>query len=255
MDNRWNLRGKKALITGGTKGIGKAIAHEFASLGAEIYIVSRTKQEVDHIINELADNGYKALGMAADVSRKEERLNLLDDVTEKWGMLDILINNVGTNIRKKAVEYSGNEYQHILQTNLTSAFELSVKCYPLLLKAKKGSVVNVSSVSGLTAMRTGAIYAMTKAAMIQMTKNLALEWGEAGIRVNAVAPWYIKTPLTEGVLNDEKYYDAVIGRTPLRKIGNPEDVAAAVSFLCMPAAAYITGQCLPVDGGFMVYGF
>lgn len=122
-------------------------------------------------------------------------------------------------------------------------------------KSDQGNVINISSVAGQKHLRTGSIYGMTKAAIIQLTKNLAAEWAEDGIRVNAVAPWYIKTPLAETVLMNKVYYNTVISRTPMKKIGKPEDVSAAVAFLCMPAADYITGQCISVDGGFTIYGF
>ena len=140
-------------------------------------------------------------------------------------------------------------------TNIRSAFELSRLLYPLLKKSEQANIVYISSVAGQIHLKTGAIYAMTKAAINQLTKNLAVEWAEDKIRVNAVAPWYIKTPLAETVLKDNAYKKSVLNRTPMNKIGEPEDVAAAVSFLCMPASAYITGQIISVDGGFMVNGF
>jgi Tropinone reductase 1 len=253
MIDRWKLTNKKALVTGGTKGIGKAIVKEFVALGAEVLIVARNKADFKALQNEL--NTEKISFMEADLSKKQDLKRLVQTTTEKWNSLDILVNNVGTNIRKKTIEYTEDEYDHILNTNLRSAFELSKLTYPLLKKSDQGNVINISSVAGQKHLRTGSIYGMTKAALIQLTKNLAAEWAEDGIRVNAVAPWYIKTPLAETVLMNKVYYNTVISRTPMKKVGEPEDVSAAVAFLCMPAADYITGQCISVDGGFTIYGF
>ena len=127
--------------------------------------------------------------------------------------------------------------------------------HPMLTAARPSSIVNVVSVAGLTHVRSGPPYAMTKAALVQMTRNLAVEWAADGIRVNAVAPWYIETPLVQSVLSNSEYRDEVIMRTPLRRIGKPEEVAGAAAFLCMPASSYVTGHCLVVDGGFMINGF
>jgi len=249
MNNRWNLKNKKALITGGTKGIGLAIAKEFLDLESKVIVVSRNQPD-----NDLSsDKNIQVI--KADVSKTADINKLMDQIKEQWGSLDILVNNVGTNIRKKTEEYTTEEYDQIMNTNLRSAFELSRLCYPLLTKSEQGNIINVSSVAGQTHVRTGSIYGMTKAAMIQLTKNLAGEWAEDGIRVNAVAPWYIKTPLAETVLKNKDYYNEVISRTPMKKVGEPKDVAALVAFLCMPSSAYITGQCISVDGGFTIYGF
>jgi Tropinone reductase 1 len=125
----------------------------------------------------------------------------------------------------------------------------------LLARHAASSIVNVGSVSGITHVRSGVVYGMSKAALHQMTRNLAVEWAEDGIRVNAVAPWYIRTRRTSEPLSDPDYYEEVIGRTPMRRIGEPEEVASAVAFLCLPAASYVTGECIAVDGGFLRYGF
>lgn len=253
MTIRWNLKNKKALITGGTKGIGEAIVKEFIELGAEVLVVARNKSNFDELKTNIKSE--KLSFIEADVSKIDEIGKIINEVKNKWGLLDILVNNVGTNIRKKTADYTRDEYDTVVNTNLRSAFELSKLSYPLLKKSEQGNIVNISSVAGQTHLRTGSIYGMTKAALIQLTKNLAGEWAQDHIRVNAVAPWYIKTPLAETVLKNKEYYQEVISRTPMQKIGNPEDVAATVSFLCMPAAAYITGQCISVDGGFTIYGF
>ncbi|MEO7251814.1 MAG: SDR family oxidoreductase, partial [Arenimonas sp.] len=136
-----------------------------------------------------------------------------------------------------------------------SAFELCRFAFPLLRQHAASAIVNVGSVSGITHVRSGAPYGMAKAALHQLTRNLACEWAEDGVRVNAVAPWYIRTRRTSSSLAQPEYYEEVIARTPMGRIGEPEEVAAAVAFLCLPASSYVTGECIAVDGGFLRYGF
>lgn len=147
------------------------------------------------------------------------------------------------------------EFEELINTNLRSGYELTRKIYPSLKKSDQGNVIFMSSVAGLAHLRTGAIYAMSKAAMNQLTKNLAAEWAKDGIRVNAIAPWYIATPLAKQVLQDEDYKKEVLERTPMKRIGEPEEVASVVAFLCSKGAGYITGQTIAVDGGFSIFGF
>ena len=253
--NKWNLKGKTALVTGSTKGIGQAAVEELATLGAAVFIVARRREEVATQVNRMQDMGFEAFGIRADVTLPEDRKRMVEAVMHEGRGLDILVNNVGTNIRRKMVNYNDEEYHHILSTNMHSNFALMQLFYPLLKVSPEAAVVNVLSVAGLTHLRSGAPYGMSKAALTQLTKNLAVEWAEEDIRVNAVAPWYTKTPLVETLLQDEKYLQDVLERTPMRRVAEPEEVATAVAFLCMPASSYVTGQCLAVDGGFMVNGF
>lgn len=252
MNESWTLKNRKALITGGTKGIGKAIADEFVNLGAEVFIVARDKKEVDRLI--VGSEG-KLKGMVINVTVSSEREKLLSTIEKFWGKLDFLVNNAGFNNRKKTNEYNDALYDEVIDLNMKSVFEMCRMFHPLLSKSKNASIVNLSSVAGFTSVRSGSVYAMSKAAVTQLTRYLAVEWAKDNIRVNAVAPWYIKTPLTEPVLSVKEYLEKILARTPLNRVGMPEEVAAAVAFLCMPAASYITGECIAVDGGFLKMGF
>lgn len=252
MHERWSLKGKKALITGGSKGIGLAIVREFVSHGCEVALVARNRQDIDRVVQE-SDGAVS--GFQCDISESDNRNMLHNEIKKKWDRLDVLVNNAGMNIRKPTVLYSEDEINGIINTNILSSLELCRLFQPLLVKSDQGNIINISSVAGQTSVRTGVAYGMSKAAMIHMTRYLAAEWAATGIRVNAVAPWYIHTALADAVLKDKSYSDEVISRTPMKKIGNPEDVAAAAAFLCMPAAAHITGQTISVDGGFTIYGF
>lgn len=255
INSRWSLAGKLALVTGASKGIGAAVAQELLQLGATVLAVARQPEALQQQIRQWQQQGLPAHAIAADVSQAAGRAAVLEATGKLGQQLHILVNNVGTNIRKPTTAYSSAEYQQLMATNLESVFGLCQGAHSLLKAAQGASIVNVASVAGLTALRTGSIYGMTKAAMTQLGRNLAVEWAADGIRVNTVAPWYIRTPLAETVLQNPDYLAEVVARTPMRRVGEPEEVGAAVAFLCMPAASYITGQCLSVDGGFLVNGF
>jgi NAD(P)-dependent dehydrogenase (short-subunit alcohol dehydrogenase family) len=246
----WNLQGKKALVTGGTKGIGLAIAKEFLELGAEVLVVARTTESIKGKVK----NSANLFTMDGDVTDATFRKSLIDRVTLNWSKLDVLVNNVGTNIRKKFVEYTEEEYRKLFEVNLFSMVEISRLSYALLKKSNDASVINIASVAGSFDVQTGPPYGMTKAAIIQLTKHLAAEWAIDNIRVNCVSPWYIETPLTEAVLAQPERLKKILERTPLNRVGKPEEVANLVTYLAMNKASYITGQNIMVDGGLSVKG-
>lgn len=256
--NRWRLDGQRALVTGASAGIGFAICRELLGFGAQVLMVARDPDALDVARAELEDEfpgpEDAVLAMPADVSDDEQRVEILDWAADLGG-LHILINNAGGNTTRPALDYGEDQWRGIFETNLFSAFELCRGAYPMLAKHPASTIVNIGSVSGITHVRSGAPYGMAKAALQQMTRNLAVEWAEDGVRVNAVAPWYIRTRRTSGKLSDPDYLDEVLLRTPMGRIGEPEEVAAAVAFLCLPASSYITGEVIAVDGGFLRYGF
>ncbi|PIV33296.1 MAG: tropinone reductase [Lysobacterales bacterium CG02_land_8_20_14_3_00_62_12] len=257
MQSRWRLDGKTALVTGASKGIGWAIAAELAGRGADLLMVARDDDVLEASRAEIAARFplQRVLAFAADVTRDDGRLDIFDWINDLGGDLDVLVNNVGANVRKPLLAYSLDEVRGLFETNVLAAFELCRLAYPRLAPHGQAAIVNVGSVSGLTHVRTGAPYGLCKAALTQLTRNLACEWAADGIRVNAVAPWYIRTARTGPALADPAYLEEVLQATPMGRIGEPEEVAAAVAFLCLPAASYITGAVIAVDGGFLSYGF
>lgn len=239
----WNLNGKKTLVTGGTKGIGLTIVREFLSLGATVITIARDKSNLPP---DLAD---KVIFLEGDITDKSFRNKIISETEQRYGSLDVLVNNTGTNIRKGFEFYSEEEYRKIFEINLFSMMDLTQRLFPALKSSGNASVINIASIAGTIDVGSGAPYGMTKASIIQFGRHLAVEWAAHGIRINTVSPWYIRTPLTEPVLSQPERLEKILNRTPMGRVGTTEEVASIVCFLAMDASSYITGQNIQVDGG------
>ncbi|RKQ63302.1 3-oxoacyl-[acyl-carrier-protein] reductase [Thermovibrio guaymasensis] len=236
------LKGAVVLVTGGTRGIGKAIAQRFSEVGATVYITGTNQERTLQVASELGVNGFKM-----DVTDREEVKKVVFEILEKEGKIDILVNNAGITRDTLFIRMKDEDWDKVIDTNLNGVYNVTRAVVPYMVKKRKGVIINISSVVGFTGNVGQVNYSATKSALIGFTKSLAKELGGRGIRVNAVAPGYITTDMTKAI--PEKVKSELLKSIPLRREGEPREVADVVLFLSSNMASYITGTTLHVNGG------
>jgi dehydrogenase/reductase SDR family protein 4 len=241
------LEGKVALITGGSRGIGKAIAAAFAREGATTVICGRKQDTLDAVAREL---GPHITGRACHVGKAEELARLVEGVTRDFGRIDILVNNAATNVAQGfCLDIDDGQFDKMIEVNLKSAFRLVRLVAPGMCAQGSGSIINMASIAGLRPQFQGILYSATKAALIMMTRCYALELGPKGVRVNAIAPGVIKTVLSEYYWKDPVRSESLLNRQPVKRFGTPEEIAEVALLLAGDGCPYLTGEVITVDGG------
>ena len=245
--NLFDLTGRVAVVTGAGKGLGRAMA--LAAAGADVAVSSRTGVDIDEVRDEIRDLGRRAEAVPADCASETSCEHLITSTIERLGKVDILVNNAGINVRKPILELGAEEFDRVLKTNLYGYFYCARAAGRHMVARSSGKIINISSMMGRVALPTQGAYASSKGAVEQLTNVLALEWAQAGVQVNAIAPAYCETPLTQPVFHDPERHRFICERTPMGRWGQPHELAGAVIFLASDASSFVTGHVLKVDGG------
>jgi len=248
----FSLSGKVALVTGGSRGIGKAIAVGLAKFGADVAVTSRKLPDLEEVANEIKALGRKSMAVAAHVGRLEEIKSLVPKVKEEFGRIDILVNNAATNpTMDQAIDIEERAWDSIMNLNLKGLFFLSQAVARVMREEGGGKIINVASVAGITPDIL-PVYSISKAGVIMATKVMAQQWAQYNIRVNAIAPGLVKTRFSEALWSNPAIAQEVLKRTPLQRIAEPDEMVGAVIFLASDASSYVTGHVLVVDGGSVI---
>ena len=244
------LKNKVAIVTGGSRGIGKAIAEVFAREGATAIICGRKQSPLDEVATQLKGLPGTVVPMACHVGKLEELERLVNSTNREFGKIDILVNNAATNIAQgPGIEMDDSQFDKMVEVNLKSAYRLTRLVAPGMCQRRSGSIINIASIAGLRPQFHGLLYSMTKAALIMMTQSYAVELGPLGVRVNAIAPGLIQTVLSEYYWKDESKWEQMLARQPIKHLGQPMEVAEVALLLASDASSYLTGQTIVVDGG------
>jgi 2-deoxy-D-gluconate 3-dehydrogenase len=251
----FDLKGRVAVVTGGNGGIGLGMARGMAAAGAAIVVAGRNREKSARAVTELEGLGAQAVAIEVDVTDEASVNALIHASAERWGRLDVLVNNAGTNIRKQPQDLTLDEWRRVLDTNLTSAFLASRAAYPGMKAQGGGKIINIGSMMSIFGASFASAYAASKGGMVQFTKALATAWARDNIQVNAVLPGWIDTELTEGARREVPgLHERVLARTPAGRWGVGDDLAGIAVFLAGRASDFVTGTAIPVDGGFSSLG-
>ncbi|WP_315751667.1 MULTISPECIES: glucose 1-dehydrogenase [unclassified Bradyrhizobium] len=253
MAGRFDLRGKVAIVTGGNGGIGLGMARGLADAGADIAVVGRNEAKSQAAVADLAARGVNAIAVTADVSNKDDVAAMVARVIGELGRIDILINNAGMSIRKPPHVLELEEWQQVIDTNLTSAFLCSKAAYPALKANGGGKIINIGSMLSIFGASFAPAYAASKGGIVQYTRACACAWAPDNIQVNAILPGWIDTDLTRAARSQiDGLHDRVLARTPAARWGDIDDFAGIATFLSSPASDFVTGTAIPVDGGYSI---
>lgn len=253
--NQFNLKGKVAIVTGSSKGIGKAIAKGLAQMGADVVISSRNQEACDAVVSEFEKEGLNAVGIACHIGKEEQRKNLVDTVVEKLGRIDVLVNNAAINPVYGPIENVEPEiFDKIMEVNVKAPWALSNLVLPHMQSNKKGSIINIASVEALTPGFGLGLYSTSKAALLMLTKNQAKEWGQHGVNVNAICPGLIQTKFSAALWTNEKLLGKLEKSIPSGRMGQPEEMIGLACLLASEAGSYMTGGVYTADGGYMIAG-
>jgi NAD(P)-dependent dehydrogenase (short-subunit alcohol dehydrogenase family) len=252
--SRLELNGKVAVVIGGTSGIGLAIAKGMAEAGADVVPTSRRADQVEAAAKEIEARGKRSIQIASDVSNRASLQNVLDETVKAFGKVDIMVNSAGRTKRAPTLDFTDEDWDSIIDTNLTGTLRAAQVFGRHMLERQYGSIINIASLSTFVALYEVAAYSASKAAVASLTKSLAIEWGPRGVRVNAIAPGVFRTPLNEKLLDETERGKEFLLRTPMKRFGNVEELAGAAIFLASDAASFVNGEVLAVDGGFLASG-